>query len=149
MSIVIHLAKLHPGHVFLCQRIAGPHMRLVNNFPLPSLCMVADINSWLQDALGMYCHHILADYITLAAAPAPSAPAPSAARDGQSAPGLPVKAAAALRRAACALYGACSPAQVYLKVPLRLTTASLPNKQSRFPFIRASFLAYPCEAAYL
>lgn len=147
MSTVIHLAKLHPGHVFLCQHIAGPHIRLVNNFPLPSLCMVADINSWLQDALGMYCHHILADYITLAAAPA------SAARDGQSAPGLPVKAAAALRRAACALYGACSPAQVYLKLPLRLTSSSLPNKQSRFSFIqqkiRASFLAYPREAAYL
>ncbi len=62
----------------------------------------------------MYCHHLLADYITLAAAPA----TPQGASEDNWADGRPVSgpwpgaAAAALRPGACALYGACSAAQV-------------------------------------
>ena len=75
-----------------------------------------------QDLLGMYCHVLLADYIALAAAPGnPPAAAAGGAPEGTphdggdaaaGAPGLLQKAAAALRPGACALYGACSPAQV-------------------------------------
>ena len=68
----------------------------------------------------MYCHFLLADYITLAAAPANP---PAAVSDelqvgeenalGGHGPGLlPATVAAALNPGACALYGACSPAQV-------------------------------------
>ncbi len=61
----------------------------------------------------MYCHHLLADYITLAAAPSKSH---SAAEDDwtdtRPSLGLWPAAAAALRPGACALYGACIPAQV-------------------------------------
>ena len=63
----------------------------------------------------MYCHHILADYITLAAAPVGLAgqERPDMGTTGQqhTAHLLP-GAAAALKRGACALYGACLPAQV-------------------------------------
>lgn len=70
--------------------------------------------------LGKYCVHLLADYITLAAAP-PLTPAPvsEGSFNGSSnndvlkcmepLSGLP---AAALRQGALALYGACSPAEV-------------------------------------
>ncbi|EIE27622.1 hypothetical protein COCSUDRAFT_39238 [Coccomyxa subellipsoidea C-169] len=67
-----------------------------------------------KEMLGMYCHHLLADYITLAAAPA----TPQGASEdnwADSRPGSgpwPGAAAAALRPGACALYGACSAAQV-------------------------------------
>lgn len=64
----------------------------------------------------MYCHFILADYITIAAAPLSTA-SPSGglsnSREHQAAHLLPA-AAAALKPGACALYGACSPAQVRL-----------------------------------
>lgn len=53
----------------------------------------------------MYCHFILADYITLAAAPVGTSGQRHAAQ-------LLPAAAAALKPGACALYGACSPAQV-------------------------------------
>ena len=78
----------------------------------------------VQDLLGMYCHVLLADYIALAAAPGnlPAAAAGGGAPEGlpkvdggDAAPGIPgllPAAAAALRPGACALYGACSPAQV-------------------------------------
>ena len=62
----------------------------------------------------MYCHFILADYITLAAAPLHAAGqggAHASSREQQAAHLLPA-AAAALKPGACALYGACSPAQV-------------------------------------
>ena len=72
-----------------------------------------------QDLLGMYCHVLLADYIAQAAAPGnppAAAAAEGAPQDGgdaaPGAPGLLPAAAAALRPGACALYGACSPAQV-------------------------------------
>ena len=64
----------------------------------------------------MYCHFMLADYITISAAP-PSTASPdgglSSSREHQAAHLLPA-AAAALKPGACALYGACSPAQVRL-----------------------------------
>ena len=66
----------------------------------------------------MYCHFMLADYITVAAAPlgtAGSGSGPSGPREQQAAQLLPA-AAAALKPGACALYGACSPAQVRLWV---------------------------------
>ena len=66
----------------------------------------------LQAVLGMYCHHILADYITLVAAPLGI----GGSDMGSSGHGQPVHllpgATAALKPGACALYGACSPAQV-------------------------------------
>lgn len=66
----------------------------------------------LQAVLGMYCHHILADYITLVAAPLDI----GGSDMGSSGHGQPVHllpgATAALKLGACALYGACSPAQV-------------------------------------
>ncbi|CAL8463562.1 g3096 [Coccomyxa elongata] len=66
-----------------------------------------------KDLLGMYCHHLLADYITLAAAPAKShSAAEDDWTDARPSSGLWPAAAAALRPGACALYGACSPAQV-------------------------------------
>ena len=72
----------------------------------------------LQAGLGKYCVHLLADYITVAAAPPLPADTDSAASvDGRSnglqamepLAGLP---GAALRQGALALYGACSPAEV-------------------------------------
>lgn len=71
----------------------------------------------LQAGLGKYCVHLLADYITVAAAP-PLPPATSLgvsvdSSDGwqlmEPLSGLP---GAALRQGALALYGACSPAEV-------------------------------------
>lgn len=66
----------------------------------------------LQAVLGMYCHYILADYITLVAAPLGT----GGSDMGSSGHGQPVHllpgATAALKPGACALYGACSPAQV-------------------------------------
>ena len=62
----------------------------------------------------MYCHFILADYITVAAAPLGAAgpgSGLSGSREQQAAQLLPA-AATALTPGACALYGACSPAQV-------------------------------------
>ena len=72
----------------------------------------------LQAGLGKYCVHLLADYITVAAAP----PLPAITNSGGSVDstsnglqaveplaGLP---GAALRQGALALYGACSPAEV-------------------------------------
>lgn len=60
----------------------------------------------------MYCHYILADYITLVAAPlAVGGSDMGSSGHGQSVHLLP-GAAAALKPGACALYGACSPAQV-------------------------------------
>jgi hypothetical protein len=66
----------------------------------------------LQDVLGMHCHHILADYVTLAAAPSSAVAGGGGLSEGKAMAGLPPEAAAALRPAACALYGACTPAQV-------------------------------------
>lgn len=66
----------------------------------------------------MYCHHLLADYVTLAAAPA--APQGSAQGDwvgDRPSSGLWPAAAAALRTGACALYGACSASQVPHNLP--------------------------------
>ena len=63
----------------------------------------------------MYCHHILADYITLAAAPVGLAGQERldvGTIGQQHAAHLLPGAAAALKRGACALYGACLPAQV-------------------------------------
>lgn len=63
----------------------------------------------LQAALGKYCVYLLADYITLAAAPP---------LDGTNALGTAAREALAgapaiaLRQGALALYGACSPAEV-------------------------------------
>ena len=71
-----------------------------------------------QETLGIYCHHLLADYITLAAAPAAPAAAAGphgAAGDGAAeagGSGLGLGAAAALREGAYELYGACSPGEV-------------------------------------
>jgi len=63
-----------------------------------------------QETLGLYCPHLLADYITLAAAP--SSPAASAdGGGGGGGGGLAPAAAAALRQGAYELYGACSPAE--------------------------------------
>lgn len=71
-----------------------------------------------QETLGIYCHHLLADYIALAAAPA--APAAAAAGSPGAAGndateaggcGLGPGAAAALREGAYELYGACSPGE--------------------------------------
>ena len=62
----------------------------------------------------MYCHFILADYITLAAVPLHTAGLGGdhmSSRQQQAANLLPAPAAA-LKPGACALYGACSPAQV-------------------------------------
>lgn len=63
----------------------------------------------------MYCHHILADYITLAAAPVgltgqqrPDMDTTAQQHTAHLLPG----AAAALKQGACALHGACLPAQV-------------------------------------
>ncbi len=74
----------------------------------------------MQAGLGKYCVHLLADYITSAAAPplhaipSQSAATPIAAlqqaRDTVEA--LTGPAATALRQGALALYGACSPAEV-------------------------------------
>ena len=64
----------------------------------------------------MYCHFMLADYITVAAAPLGTAGPGSGlpvSREQHAAQLLPA-AAAALKPGACALYGACSPAQVRL-----------------------------------
>ena len=71
----------------------------------------------VQAGLGKYCVHLLADYITQAAAP-PLVPTASLATDISSKnsafqpmealTGLP---AAALRQGALALYGSCSPAE--------------------------------------
>ncbi len=69
---------------------------------------------FLQEVLGMYCHFILADYITLAAAPLGAAGQSSdmsTFTEHHAVHILPA-AAAALKPGACALYGACSPAQV-------------------------------------
>ena len=64
----------------------------------------------VQDVLGMYCHHLLADYITLAAAPAtPHGASEDDWTDGRPGPGP--SALAALRPGACALFGACTAAQ--------------------------------------
>ncbi|KAK9917648.1 hypothetical protein WJX75_006796 [Coccomyxa subellipsoidea] len=64
-----------------------------------------------KDVLGMYCHHLLADYITLAAAPAtPHGASEDDWTDGRPGPGP--SALAALRPGACALFGACTAAQV-------------------------------------
>ena len=74
----------------------------------------------MQAGLGKYCVHLLADYITSAAAPplhaipSQSAATPMAAmqqaRDTMEA--LTGPAATALRQGALALYGSCSPAEV-------------------------------------
>ncbi|KAK9837520.1 hypothetical protein WJX81_008387 [Elliptochloris bilobata] len=71
-----------------------------------------------KETLGVYCPHLLADYITLAAAPA----APEAAMGDRGAAGADVAggsglglgpaAAMALRQGAYELYGACSPIEV-------------------------------------
>ena len=66
-----------------------------------------------QAALGKYCVYLLADYITVAAAPrldsssAAAFFAAAATREALAGP-----AATALRQGALALYGACSPAEV-------------------------------------
>ena len=64
----------------------------------------------------MYCHHILADYIILVAGPVglTGQQGLDMGTTGQqhTAPLLP-GAAAALKQGACALYGACLPAQVH------------------------------------
>ena len=73
-----------------------------------------------QDILGTYYHFVLADYITLAAAPANPTTGTSADErqdhGGEGSHslghGLLPDSAAALRQGACAVYGACSPAQV-------------------------------------
>ena len=72
----------------------------------------------VQETLGIYCHHLLADYITLAAAPAAPAAAaagsPGAAGDDAAEAGgcgLGAAVAAALREGAYELYGACSPGE--------------------------------------
>ena len=69
--------------------------------------------SQLQAALGKYCVYLLADYITLAAAPPLDNRSVSSVGAGDS----PLEALAgapanALRQGALALYGACSPAEV-------------------------------------
>ena len=79
-----------------------------------------------KEELAKYCGHLLADYITLALLPLPTASDGAfsfAAGDGEDwAAGLnseagqqgalPREAAAALRGGAYALYGACGPAEV-------------------------------------
>lgn len=74
---------------------------------------------WFQAALGKYCVHLLADYITSAAAPplhaasSHSAAIPMAAtQQADAMEALTGPAATALRQGALALYGACSPAEV-------------------------------------
>lgn len=68
-----------------------------------------------QDTLGMYCPHLLADYITLVAAPASPAAGAGALDDGGGGGGgLAPAAAAALRQGAYELYGACSPSEACL-----------------------------------
>ena len=70
---------------------------------------------FLQEVLGMYCHHILADYITLAATPiglTGQQRADMGTTGQQHTAHLLPGAAAALKQGACALYGACVPAQV-------------------------------------
>lgn len=84
----------------------------VHSTRLESSCCVD-----VQTASGKYCVHLLADYITLAAAPTiipPPALASASIRSSsfqamETLTGLP---AAALRQGALALYGACSPAEV-------------------------------------
>ena len=68
----------------------------------------------LQDALGSYCAHLLADYIVLAAAPADAKGASTyglQAGDGAGS-SLTAEAWTRLRKGAYALYGACGPTQV-------------------------------------
>lgn len=108
-------------------QVALPH-DVVVNFSQPQQywkwqwlpTAISCLSMWLafaQDVLGMYCHFLLADYITLAAAPANPIAAVSeepqaGEEDAHAGPGLGLLPAAALRPGACALYGACSPAQV-------------------------------------
>ncbi len=73
----------------------------------------------MQAGLGKYCVHLLADYITSAAAPplhavsSQSAATPMAAmQQADAMDPLTGPAATALRQGALALYGACSPAEV-------------------------------------
>ena len=95
------------------------HMTTMKSLPVLSqtsnrnrcLCLA------LQAGLGKYCVHLLADYITVAAAPLlPPATSSGVSADShngwqfmEALSGLP---GAALRQGALALYGACSPAEV-------------------------------------
>ena len=104
----------------------------------------------LQAGLGKYCVHLLADYITLAAAPPLTPPTASAGAfvsgksDGnamQSMEPLSGLPAAALRQGALALYGACSQAEV-------TTAATLVKPVPQFScHVPNSLHVYACKKA--
>ena len=67
----------------------------------------------MQEILGAYCAHILADYLLLVAVPTQVRDAGGATAASETAGSfLPQKAWDELRQGACALYGACSPSEV-------------------------------------
>lgn len=76
----------------------------------------------LQAGLGKYCVHLLADYITLAAAPAVDSKAQHKGSAGFGhTEALAGAAGSALRQGAFALYATCSPAEVGI---VRILTTS-------------------------
>ena len=114
-------AAIMPMQCYLAQTglAAYHHMGQSTKTCKQTLNLLVFVYAGSQAGLGKYCVHLLADYITTAAAPpldtqagAFQAMATVRQQDSEHWEALTGLPAAALREGALALYGACSPAEV-------------------------------------